>query len=76
VHPNLRIPSKRVSSLKLLSDPSSASGQPSSNCALVYSSACYSCGLSKPFNPKFQEKQTPEPHPFPGPGQSGVIRRI
>jgi hypothetical protein len=52
VHPNLRIPSKRVPSLKLLHDPSFASWQPSSKCALVHSSACYSCGLVKPFHPK------------------------
>jgi hypothetical protein len=32
--------------------PSSASWQPSCKCALVYSSACHSCGLIKPFHPK------------------------
>jgi hypothetical protein len=52
VHPNLRIPSNSVPSLKLLSDPSSASWQPSCKCTLVYSSACYSCGFVKPFYPK------------------------
>ena len=56
--------------------PLSVSWQPGYNHASVYSDACCTCGPSRHSITECQEKQTPVPRPFLGPGQSIVIRRI
>jgi hypothetical protein len=56
--------------------PLYVSWQPSYHCAFVSSDACCACGPSRHFISGCQEKQTPVPRPFLGPGQSVVSRRI
>jgi hypothetical protein len=76
VHPHLRVHSKCVPYLRLLSDRHLPVGSQVVNvhwCILVHVTLV---ALSSHSIPKCQEKQTPEPCPFLGPGQSGVIHRI
>ena len=54
----------------------SVSWQPSYNCAFVSSDASCTYGPSRHSISECQEKQTPVPRPFLGPGQSVVSRRI
>jgi hypothetical protein len=73
---NLRIPSEHVPSLKLLSELRLPVGSQVVNvhwCLLVHVTLVV---LSSHSTLECQEKQTPEPHPFLGPGRSGLIHRI
>jgi hypothetical protein len=74
VHPHLRIRSKCVPYLRLLSKPRMRVGSQVVNvhwCIQVHITL-----VVKPFHFGMSGKQTPEPRPFLGPSQSGVIRRI
>ena len=62
--------------LQIVFRPLTVSWQPSYNCAFVSSDACCACGPSRHSISECQEKQTPVPRPFLGPGQSVVSYRI